>query len=62
MELELQMVGTLNYKIMIQQILEILKLDLKTDSKYIQIAKGKHKLPTTIKEALKEFKTIRKNQ
>lgn len=41
---------------MIKEILECLKLDLKTDSKYIQIAKGKNKLPTTIKEALKPLK------
>lgn len=44
---------------MIKQILECLKLDLKTDSKYIFIAKGGHKVPTTIKEALNQFKNIK---
>jgi len=43
---------------MIQQILEALKLDLKSDSEYIAIAKGKNKLPLTIKDALKPFKNL----
>ena len=43
---------------MIQQILECLKLDIKSDSEYIAIAKGKNKLPLTIKDALKPFKTL----
>lgn len=43
---------------MIYQILEALKLDIKSDSKYIAIAKGKNKLPMTIKDALKPFKNL----
>ena len=41
---------------MIKLILECLKLDMPHDSEYIAIAKGKNKLPTTIKEAYKQFK------
>jgi hypothetical protein len=37
---------------MIQEILECLKLDFKHNSKFIAIAKGKNKLPTTFKEAI----------
>jgi hypothetical protein len=43
---------------MIEQILEALKLDLKSDSEYIKIAKGKYKLPMTIDDALKPFKNL----
>ena len=43
---------------MIKLILECLKYDMKTDSKYIAIAKGKNKLPMTIKEALQPLKNI----
>lgn len=43
---------------MIQQILECLKLDIKSDSKYIAIARGKNKLPMTIDDALKPFKNL----
>ena len=38
---------------MIKLILECLKYDMKTDSEYIAIAKGKNKLPLTIKEKIK---------
>lgn len=41
---------------MIKQILECLKLDFEHDSELIRIAKGKHKLPTTIKEFIKWLK------
>jgi len=41
---------------MIKLILECLKYDMKTDSKYIAIAKGKNKLPMTIKEGYKQLK------
>lgn len=43
---------------MIKLILECLKYDMKTDSEYIAIAKGKNKLPTTIKEALQPLKKL----
>ena len=41
---------------MIENILECLKLDLKHDSEYIAIAKGKNKLPTTFKDGYKQLK------
>lgn len=36
---------------MIKQILECLKLDFKHNSELIAIAKGKNKIPETLKEA-----------
>jgi hypothetical protein len=41
---------------MIKEILECLKYDFKHKSEYIAIAKGKYKLPETLKEALKPLK------
>jgi hypothetical protein len=41
---------------MIEHILQCLKLDLKSDSEYIAIARGKNKLPMTIKEGYKQLK------
>ena len=41
---------------MIEKILDCLKLDFKHDSELIAIAKGKNKIPTSIKEAYKQFK------
>lgn len=41
---------------MIEHILECLKLEMKSNSEYIAIAKGKNKLPITIKEAYKQLK------
>ena len=41
---------------MISSIIELLKHS-KSKSENIQIAKGKYKLPNTIKEAYKQFKT-----
>ena len=38
---------------MIKQIIDCLKLDLKSDSELVAIARGKNKLPETIKEAFK---------
>ena len=43
---------------MIEHILECLKLEMKSDSEYIAIAKGNNKLPMTIKEALQPLKNI----
>ena len=43
---------------MIEHILECLKLEMKSNSEYIAIAKGKNKLPMTIKEALQPLKKI----
>jgi hypothetical protein len=37
---------------MIENIINMLKVDFPHNSEYIAIAKGKYKLPTTIKEAL----------
>ena len=41
---------------MIKQIIDCLKLDLKSDSELVEIARGKNKLPETIKEAFKQAK------
>lgn len=43
---------------MIENIIECLKLDLKHNSEYIAIAKGKNKLPSTFKEALTPLKKL----
>jgi len=44
---------------MIKQILECLKLDFEHESELIAIAKGKYKLPETLKEAIKPIKKIK---
>lgn len=44
---------------MIENIIQCLKLDLKHNSKYIAIAKGKNKLPQTLKEAIQPLKEIK---
>lgn len=41
---------------MLEEIFKALKLELKTDSELIAIAKGKYKLPETFKEAIKHLK------
>jgi DNA-binding ferritin-like protein (Dps family) len=41
---------------MIKQIIDCLKLDLKSDSERVAIARGKNKLPETFKEAFKPLK------
>lgn len=41
---------------MIRDILVALKYNFETDSEYIAIAKGKYKLPTSLKEGFKEIK------
>lgn len=41
---------------MIKQILDCLKLDFEHNSELIAIAKGKYKLPETLKEAIKPLK------
>ena len=41
---------------MIRQILELLKLDLKSNSEYIFMARGGYKIPTTFREALNYLK------
>lgn len=42
---------------MIKQIMDLLKLeDYYGKSEYIDIAKGKYKIPTTVKEAYKQGK------
>jgi hypothetical protein len=43
---------------MIESIIECLKLDIKHNSEYIAIAKGKKKLPTTFKEALQPLRKL----
>ena len=43
---------------MIKQIIDCLKLDLKSDSERVAIARGKNKLPETFKEAFKQVKNI----
>jgi len=43
---------------MIKQIIDCLKLDIKSDSELIAIARGKNKLPETFKEALKPLTKI----
>lgn len=43
---------------MIAEIINALKYDFKSDSEYIAIARGKNKLPTTIKEGVKELKEL----
>lgn len=44
---------------MIKEILDCLKIDFQHDSKYIAIAKGKNKIPQTLKEAIKPLKNIK---
>ncbi len=44
-----------NLKIMIKNILELLKYS-KGETENIRIAKGKNKLPTSIKEGIKQIK------
>lgn len=44
---------------MIENILECLKLDFRHNSEYIRIARGKNKLPQTIKEALQPLKKLK---
>ncbi|MFY8166690.1 MAG: hypothetical protein ACOVJ8_08870 [Sediminibacterium sp.] len=41
---------------MLEEIFKALKLELKTDSELIAIAKGKNKIPETFKEAFKHIK------
>jgi hypothetical protein len=41
---------------MINSIIELLKYS-KSKSEVVQIAKGKYKLPTSVKEAYNQFKT-----
>lgn len=43
---------------MIEQILKLLKTDVKSDTELIKIARGKYKLATTIKGALKHLKQV----
>ena len=43
---------------MIADIIEALRYDFKSDSEYVAIARGKNKLPTTIKEGYKELKEL----
>jgi len=43
---------------MIGNIIETLKLNIKSDSDYVAIARGKNKLPTTLKEGYKEIKEL----
>jgi hypothetical protein len=43
---------------MIKQIIDCLKLDLKSDSERVAIARGKNKLPETFKETYKQVKNI----
>jgi|TARA_B110001452_G_scaffold267255_1_gene276440 hypothetical protein len=43
---------------MIGDIISALKFDFKSDSEYVAIARGKYKLPTTIKEGYKELKEL----
>jgi hypothetical protein len=43
---------------MIGDIIEALRYDFKSDSEYVEIAKGKNKLPTTIKEGYKELREL----
>ena len=43
---------------MIKEIIDCLKLDLKSNSERIAIARGKNKLPETFKEAFKQAKKI----
>ena len=43
---------------MIKEIIDCLKLDLKSNSEKIAIARGKNKLPETFKEAFKQAKKI----
>lgn len=44
---------------MIRQILELLKLDMKSENEHIFIAKGGYKIPTTFKEAYNYLKDKR---
>lgn len=44
---------------MIENIINMLKMDFPYNSEYIDIAKGKYKLPTTIKEALQPLNKIK---
>jgi hypothetical protein len=41
---------------MIKNIFELLKCDLLEETELIKIAKGKYKIPTTIKQAIKKIK------
>lgn len=41
---------------MLAEIFKALKLELKTDSELIAIAKGKNKIPETFKETFKHIK------
>jgi hypothetical protein len=41
---------------MIRQILELLKLDFKTENEYIFMAKGGYKYPTTFRELINYIK------
>lgn len=43
---------------MIGDIIEALRYDFESDSEYVAIARGKHKLPTTIKEGVKDLKEL----
>ena len=43
---------------MIGDIISALKFDFKSDSEYVAIARGKNKLPTTIKEGYKDLKEL----
>ncbi len=44
---------------MIENIINMLKVDFPHNSEYIAIAKGKYKMPTTIKEALQPLKNYK---
>lgn len=43
---------------MLEEILKMLKTDIKHDSELIAIAKGKYKLPETFKETFKLIKKL----
>lgn len=43
---------------MIGDIINALKYDFESDSENIAIARGKNKLPTTIKEGVKELREL----
>ena len=44
---------------MLEQIFQCLKLDLKHESELIKLAKGKNKLPETIKETYNFIKLLK---